>query len=136
MGLMVACAVIFGVQLRMAIAVSHWHRLVHIGIWGSLAIFVVFILVYSPIIWHKLKMGNIYWSFFHLLGSVNFWFYMFLSLALILLPAWIAKVVQWTYFPRDWQILRERKHFKIVDDSRSSPPNGKARVALEMKPID
>jgi len=117
----------------MAISISHWHFLTHLGIWGSLAIFVIFIVAYTPIIWHTLKMGNIYWSFFHLVGSANFWFYLLLTLALILLPAWIAKVLQWTYFPRNWQILRERERYNLSDDT--CLPNGKDRVGHEMKPI-
>lgn len=123
----------------MALQITHWNRVTHILIWVSIAVFIVFILIYTPIILHALKIGELYFTFFRLVASATFWFYLPLTLTLILLPAWIAKVIQWTYFPRDWQVLREIERsggdVPRAQHAARSHPSGKARVAVEMNAI-
>jgi hypothetical protein len=61
LGVLIASIIIMTVNLRMALETRYWTWIIHLAIWGQVAIYWVFLLVYSLIIWWRpFEIGYIY----------------------------------------------------------------------------
>ncbi len=105
-GILGSCVGITTALLRMALFIKHWTILTHISIWGSLAIFYVWLSAYT--VWWYLQ-PNMFHVFFTTVTSGRFWFAYIITVAACLLPDTAVMHYSRWYHPKDWQILQEQE---------------------------
>lgn len=104
-GSLASTLAIFVVNLRIALEIKTWNWLSLGGIVLSLAVYLLFVVVYNATTLFSVAMADIY---FHLLGMINFYLMLAMLSVLSLIPDFAIKYISRQYFPEDWQILREK----------------------------
>eukprot|EP01137_Pigoraptor_chileana_P033308 Opistho-2@23991 len=107
-GLIVFTCAIITVTLKAGLITTRWTRPVHIAIWGSLFIWLFFILIYGAV-WPG--MGSIGTEMYavdkHMFASGVFWFLMFIVPVICLFRDYTWKTAQRMFFPRPIHIVQE-----------------------------
>jgi len=107
-GLIGAVAVTMAVHLRAVLWYRTWTWLSANLLLTSLSAFWVFLLVYSLIYWPAEGIGMIYHTIYYLFGMAIFWCMELFLIPLGVMPSVLGKFVQSYWFPRSWEVLRER----------------------------
>ena len=116
-GNMVMTCGIFVVIFQLALIIQYWTLLVHALVWGAIAFYLAIFAIQS-------QLGSLfpeqYNEFERLFSTPAFYAYLFLCFALWFLgPELAYHYYQQMYFPRDYQIIKERK--RIKDQERKTP---------------
>jgi len=111
MGNMVSTVAIVTVILKMATFQNLWNILVHVGIWGSIACYLMIFCIESlfPVLFPAQ-----YLMFFYVFSNPNFWAMFILVVTVCLTPDVFAQYIKRQFYPDDWQILQEAEHFKNI----------------------
>jgi hypothetical protein len=128
MGVLLSAVIITTVNLRMALETRYWTWLVHLAIWGQIALFWIVLLLYSLIIWwHPFEIGFIYFMIYNWLSTPVFYFLFLLIMITALLPSFLGKFIQWQYFTHSWQ------HWLVY--SKATRTRGKQAIEIEMSKV-
>lgn len=111
--LAVSVVVVF---LKAALEIQFWPWIVHVGMWASLLIFFAIFAVESELVHFVPAQFN---QFATVLGSSQFWFWLFLAIVFCLLPDFLLKATQKIFFPEEWEVLREQYLLTKHDGSSS-----------------
>ncbi|VFQ61645.1 unnamed protein product [Cuscuta campestris] len=95
-------AVVILVNVHLAMDVQRWLVYTHIAIWGSIVITYGCLVVVDSIVIFP-NYGTIY----QLIKLPSYWLTIFLIIVVALLPRFMLKVIQQTFWPSDIQIARE-----------------------------
>ncbi|KAK3272899.1 hypothetical protein CYMTET_18832 [Cymbomonas tetramitiformis] len=111
--------IIMTVNIRLALAVSFHTVYHHICIWGSIALWYIFILGYCAVKPGHLEMGsismlsdtsdNVYYLIYQLFECPNFWLILLITPTLALLPELLIMACTRWFFPRDYHIIQEQE---------------------------
>ncbi|CAH9134722.1 unnamed protein product [Cuscuta epithymum] len=115
-------AVVILVNVHLAMDVQRWLVYTHIAIWGSIIItFGCLVAVDSIVIFPN------YGTIYHLVMLPSYWLTILLIIVVALLPRFMFKVMQQTFWPSDIQIAREAEilkkgpgHFECKPDQDTS----------------
>jgi len=112
MGNIVSTYAIVTVILKVSTITNLWNVLVHVGMWGSIAIYVVIFCVESfiPVLFPRQ-----YLQFYYMVSNPNFWAVFLIVVAICLTPDVLGSYIKGQFYPDDWQILQEAKHFNKYD---------------------
>lgn len=106
-----------------------WTWITHLGIWGSLILYFVFLFVYCALS-SLFGQANMYFVIYNLMASGMFWVILIWGVGSCLMMDLLYKYVQWHYFPYDWQMLQTLyKQFGVIH-WRSSQLTGSAGSAI------
>ncbi|KAL7049017.1 hypothetical protein ACKWTF_003569 [Chironomus riparius] len=115
LGNMVYTYVVVTVCLKAGLISNSWTWLTHCAIWGSIALWFLFMLIYSNI-WPIIRVGAVFSGMHHMIFTTPaFWFGLFLIPVAALLLDVVIKVIQnrhktgTTYTPRSSQPRQESK---------------------------
>eukprot|EP00027_Filamoeba_sp_ATCC50430_P018405 CAMPEP_0168578090 /NCGR_PEP_ID=MMETSP0413-20121227/21145_1 /TAXON_ID=136452 /ORGANISM="Filamoeba nolandi, Strain NC-AS-23-1" /LENGTH=1137 /DNA_ID=CAMNT_0008611909 /DNA_START=1 /DNA_END=3414 /DNA_ORIENTATION=+ len=106
MGVLASTIAVVVVNLRMAVETKHWTKQIHWSIWGSIGIYLVFLLLYCAFV--TALPNNMFFQIYYLLSTASFWFAMLLVVFVAIVPQVSWKYVSQQLWPKDWQIIRER----------------------------
>ncbi|KAF2071974.1 hypothetical protein CYY_006711 [Polysphondylium violaceum] len=112
MGSFVATYAVLTILFKASIEIKHWNFIVHIGIWGSMIVYLVIALVDSAIITEIPKM---YWVFMNNLELLKFYCMVIIMIFIALLPDFTIKFARRYLFPKATHILQER-YIKKMDE--------------------
>lgn len=99
--------VVVSVNIRLLLAcnsITKWH---HIGIWGSILSWFVFIFLYSGIMTPRDRQENVYFVIYVLMSTFYFYFILLLVPIVALLGDFVYIGIQRWFFPYDYQIIQE-----------------------------
>jgi len=92
--------------LKAGLVMDNWTWFSHLSIWGSIALWFVFLVIYSSL-WPSIKFAsNMAGLFMLLFNSPVFWFCMFLIPVVVLLPDCTFTYLKLTRFPTESDIKR------------------------------
>ncbi|XP_024535631.1 phospholipid-transporting ATPase 1 [Selaginella moellendorffii] len=116
LGTLWTAAVVILVNLHLALDVQVWNWIMHLAIWGSIAITYIILFIMDSLtdatsIYH-------YWVIHHAVGTAKYWFDLLLIMCLALLPRFMVKVVKQRWWASDIDIAREAE---IISRRKSSP---------------
>lgn len=101
--------VIITVHLYMATVLDHWTWLHHLAIWGSIVLWIVFILAYGNFGPNAIFNENIRWTFESMVvNRVHAWLVFLLVPALAILPDFLWRQTMKMVRPADHQIVQVR----------------------------
>jgi len=103
-------SVIIAVNLRAALETNFWTVYHHISIWGSIAVYLSFLCLYSSLLSIEPEVFGI---FYEAALTPAFWLYLVLAVTLSLLPDFCIKHIRRRFAPADWQLLQEMYHYKV-----------------------
>ncbi|KNC97846.1 phospholipid-translocating P-type ATPase, flippase [Spizellomyces punctatus DAOM BR117] len=141
MGTMVAMSAIITVNLGVGMNIRNWTWLVFVVIFGSTALFVV----YVPI-WSVLPSSTLKGVVTHAYGNASFWLGVILSVVVCLLPRIVWRLGKSMIDPPDLDLIRERQKYRLGTPPRlvrvhehaekeESVQNGTAKIDLEMTEV-
>ncbi|KAD7478446.1 hypothetical protein R6Q59_007886 [Mikania micrantha] len=108
-------AVVFLVNLHLAMDVTTWTWIIHASIWGSIVATIICVIIIDVI---PVLPG--YWAIFHLAGDGRFWFCLILIIVASLIPRFVLKTVVQHFRPSDIQIAGEAEKFEDLIESRDA----------------
>ena len=112
MGNMVSTVAITTVVLKLATFLNMWNVLVFVGIFGSVACYLlVFLIESSSATLFPLQ----YFQFFYVFSNPNFYVMFLLVLIICLTPDVFGQYIKRQFYPDDWEILQEAEHFKNIE---------------------
>ena len=113
-------AVIIVINLKLGSDISHWTYLHHIAIWGSIAVWFVFVCLY-----HSIERYIVYWAGFRIFASASFWICLLLSVVASLLPDVVCLALRrfapaWgdTWFQSEYSVLHPLYHHFVQEETR------------------
>ncbi|KAI3794530.1 hypothetical protein L1987_37162 [Smallanthus sonchifolius] len=108
-------AVVFLVNLHLAMDVITWTWIIHASIWGSIVATIICVIIIDVI---PILPG--YWAIFHLAGDGLFWVCLIGIIVASLIPRLVLKTLVQHYRPSDIQIAGEAEKFGDLMESRSA----------------
>ncbi|KAI3747452.1 hypothetical protein L6452_09909 [Arctium lappa] len=108
-------AVVFLVNLHLAMDVTTWNWIIHASIWGSIVATIICVIIIDCIV---ILPG--YWAIFHLAGDGMFWICLIGIVVASLIPRFVVKLLVQHYRPSDVQIAGEAEKFGAIIESRSA----------------
>ncbi|KAI3798567.1 hypothetical protein L1987_33844 [Smallanthus sonchifolius] len=108
-------AVVFLVNLHLAMDVTTWTWIIHASIWGSIVATIICVIIIDVI---PILPG--YWAIFHLAGDGLFWVCLIGIIIASLIPRLVLKTLVQHYRPSDIQIAGEAEKFGDLMESRSA----------------
>ncbi|KAK6943357.1 hypothetical protein RJ641_024459 [Dillenia turbinata] len=102
MGSLWTIAVVILVNVHLAMDIHRWVFMTHAAVWGSIVITYACMVVLDSI-----PVFPNYWTIYHLALSPTYWLTICLIIIVALLPRFLLKAVQQTFWPSDIQIARE-----------------------------
>ncbi|KAN0003647.1 hypothetical protein ACTFIZ_009801 [Dictyostelium cf. discoideum] len=96
---------VLSILLKAAIEIKHWNFIVHIGIWGSVIVYLVISLVDSSII---TQIPNMYWVFIYALHLLKFYVMVIIMIFIALVPDFTLKFVRRHLSPTNSNIEQEK----------------------------
>nr|XP_043634180.1 phospholipid-transporting ATPase 1-like [Erigeron canadensis] len=108
-------AVVFLVNLHLAMDVITWTWIIHASIWGSIVATIICVIIIDAI-----PMLPGYWAIFHIAGDGLFWFCLIGIIVASLIPRLVIKTLVQHYKPSDIQIAREAEKYGNLIDSRNA----------------
>eukprot|EP00051_Salpingoeca_urceolata_P016661 m.223052 g.223052 ORF g.223052 m.223052 type:complete len:1149 (-) comp18744_c2_seq2:55-3501(-) len=127
-GTVMFTSVVLIVNIKLLLDTKTWTRSLVASIIISVVLYFVFLFIYQSIVPdHVFSFGAI----FHLIGTIQFWFSIILTVVVALLPSCIARYYRVRVTPKPEDILHERE---LLADGWLSQhrSNGVARGGLEM----
>jgi phospholipid-transporting ATPase len=119
-GVLIYTAVLLLVTLKLALEIRTWTIFHHIAVWGSLAVYAIFCVV-----WHVIALipigtlgVEVLFVIFHLLRSPLFYFTLLLVPLLALLRDFSWKFMFRSYLPQDYHIVQEVQMARAASPSR------------------
>ncbi|XP_020681567.2 phospholipid-transporting ATPase 1-like, partial [Dendrobium catenatum] len=95
-------AVVFLVNIHLAMDIQRWVLITHLATWGSIVVTFLCMVALDSIP----NFPN-YWTIYHLISSRTYWLTILLITVLALLPRSMYKVIWQMFWPSDIQIARE-----------------------------
>jgi len=92
------------IMLRLALETHQWNVLVHIGLWGSILCYFLTLVAESFVIEY---IPDQYGQITMITSCSSFWWWIFLSNVMALVPDMLWKYLKRQYIPSDWEILQE-----------------------------
>ncbi|KAJ9541372.1 hypothetical protein OSB04_027878 [Centaurea solstitialis] len=108
-------AVVFLVNLHLAMDVTTWNWIIHASIWGSIVATIICVIIIDSIV---ILPG--YWAIFNLAGDGMFWICLIVIVVASLIPRFVVKTLVQHYKPSDVQIAGEAEKFEGIMESRSA----------------
>jgi len=95
--------------LKLALDIKHWTIIHQITVWGSIVVYVVFMMIYNSILTTGgfLSSTGMYWIFWTTLTTPTFWFLLPMTIVICLLPDVLWKYIMRNYYPTASDIARE-----------------------------
>ena len=123
-GWIVYTSLIFAVNLRLAQEVKTWSWPIHVTLWGSMAILIIWGGVYQ-LFWPALGLGyNMYLVFNHVAIEPAYWIAVFGAIVVALLPSFTWTYIQRTFYPSDYHVVQEldwqNRHVDMPDEKKPS----------------
>mmetsp|Transcript_3583 Transcript_3583/g.12643 ORF Transcript_3583/g.12643 Transcript_3583/m.12643 type:complete len:1084 (-) Transcript_3583:57-3308(-) len=115
MGNMASSIAVVTVILKIITITNTWNFLVHLGIWGSIAIYILVFAVESAIPYF---FPTQYFMFPLVVSNPNFWGIFVLTIVICLAPDVFMNWVKREFYPDDWMILQEAEKFNKMDAIR------------------
>ncbi|KAG0479083.1 hypothetical protein HPP92_013802 [Vanilla planifolia] len=110
-------AVVFLVNIHLAMDIQRWVLITHLAIWGSIAVTYLCMVALDSI-----PFFPNYWTIYHLMGSRTYWLSVLLITVLALLPRFICKVIWQMFWPSDVQIAKEAEILRKFPNTLGSKP--------------
>ncbi|KAG0477418.1 hypothetical protein HPP92_014259 [Vanilla planifolia] len=110
-------AVVFLVNIHLAMDIQRWVLITHLAIWGSIAVTYLCMVALDSI-----PFFPNYWTIYHLMGSRTYWLSVLLITVLALLPRFICKVIWQMFWPSDIQIAKEAEILRKFPNTLGSKP--------------
>ncbi|KAJ6245375.1 putative phospholipid-transporting atpase [Anaeramoeba flamelloides] len=107
--ILIYSCVVFVVNLKCAIETTFWTWVHHVTIWGSVAVWFIFVLIFSNSFFFSsdlYQIGNV------LFKLPFFWLTLLFVVTLCLLPDILIKFYQRNYSPKDFQIIQEQERIE------------------------
>ncbi|KAK1410720.1 hypothetical protein QVD17_37259 [Tagetes erecta] len=108
-------AVVFLVNLHLAMDVVTWIWIIHASIWGSIVATIICVIIIDVI---PILPG--YWAIFHLASDGKFWFCLIGIIIASLIPRFVVKTLVQHYRPSDIQIAGEAEKVTNSTESRNA----------------
>lgn len=108
-------AVVFLVNLHLAMDVVTWNWIIHASIWGSIVATIICVIIIDAI---PILPG--YWAIFNLASDSRFWFCLIGIIVASLLPRFVIKTLVQHFRPSDIQIAGEAEKYGHLLESRSA----------------
>lgn len=112
MGNIASSIAIVTVILKMVTITNTWNILVHLGIWGSIAIYLLVFAVESAIPYF---FPSQYFMFPLVFTNPNFWGLFVLTVVICIAPDVFMNWLKREFYPDDWMILQEAEKFNKMD---------------------
>ncbi|WCJ27854.1 Phospholipid-transporting ATPase 1 [Euphorbia peplus] len=113
-------AVVLLVNMHLAMDIQRWVFITHVAVWGSVVITFACVIILDSI-----PVFPNYGTIYHVSTSPTYWLTILLILFIALLPRFLFKVVQQSFWPSDILIAREAEFLKRRGRSSSrSEPDG------------
>ncbi|KAJ3450981.1 putative phospholipid-transporting atpase [Anaeramoeba flamelloides] len=106
MSITVYTGLVFVVNLKLALHVNSWTWIHHFTIWGSIIVWFVFILILGEI---PLLAPSMYKVAVNVFSTGIFWFTVFISVVICLVPDILIKYFRREFKPLDFHIIQERE---------------------------
>eukprot|EP00300_Choanocystis_sp_HF-7_P042368 c9126_g1_i1.p1 GENE.c9126_g1_i1~~c9126_g1_i1.p1 ORF type:complete len:585 (-),score=153.37 c9126_g1_i1:261-1868(-) len=119
---------VFIVLLKAALVIEYWNIFAHISIWGSMAVYFLFVLFYMEVPFGSFNSSVLY-TFLMMLRTPAFWFAMPIVTICCLLPEIVINFVIDQWWPSKTRILKEMEKFGIADETEE------VSVPLEIKTL-
>jgi len=103
--MMVGILVVF---LKLFFHVNNWNWLVHVTVWGSLLLYLIFIVAENGTLYF---FPHQFFVVFHMSTMPSVYCWVVVGAVICLLPDFLFAYVQRTFFPEAWQILQEEDRF-------------------------
>ncbi|XP_076273311.1 ATPase phospholipid transporting 8A1 isoform X3 [Rhynchophorus ferrugineus] len=127
--------VVVTVCLKAGLITNYWPWPTHCAIWGSIALWFLFVIIYS-LFWPTIPLGSVMCGMYIMLFSTAvFWLGLFSIPVITIIPDFLAKVIRSTVFKTPTDIIREseiRKRDPDVyrGDSKNSPMHALEQFAV------
>ncbi|XP_074588243.1 phospholipid-transporting ATPase 1-like [Curcuma longa] len=115
LGDLLILAVVFVVNIHLAMDVFQWNWITHASLWGCIVATIICVIVIDCI-W----MLPGYWAIFHIMGTRLFWACLFGILVASMVPRFTTKALTERLMPSDVQIARELEKSEETNLSNSS----------------
>jgi len=109
-------------NLKLALETSTWTWLQHSTMWGSIASFFVFAMIYMSDLFFWLA-PNQYYIIYRLMGNPVFWFTLLITCIVCLLPDLTWKYAIRNYAPENHHIVQEIMHKEKRRADKKNPPS-------------
>ncbi|XP_065853962.1 phospholipid-transporting ATPase 1-like [Euphorbia lathyris] len=114
-------AVVILVNMHLAMDVQRWVFITHVAVWGSVVITFACVVILDSI-----PVFPNYGTIYHVSTSPTYWLTILLIIFIALLPRFLFKVVQQSFWPSDILIAREAEFLKRGPNSLRSVPDGRS----------
>lgn len=96
------------VTIKIAVDTLHWTFMNHLAIWGSVVVYIAFLLLYCGVydIFGESTNTGMYYIIYDQAVSVEFWMYLVLVLTTAALPPQIIGVYRHLSRPAEWRIIQ------------------------------
>jgi len=119
-GTLVYTLVVLTVNLKLAVETKYWTVYSHIGLWGSILVWFIWLTTYCAL--DFLPELSMYWIIYRLYATTLLWLALLLLPVVALLPDFCVQYYCSQYIPQNYQIIKEVEALEIAEE-QPSPSN-------------